>query len=52
MISNRISIMHKDLITLLSEIQAGKYRCKWGPSILKVRLEHRTVGDRQYNDGK
>lgn len=52
MIPNRISTLHKDLFRLMSKIQAGKYRWKQGTSILivKVRPEHRTVGDRQYND--
>lgn len=54
MISNRISTLNKVFFTLLSKIQAEKYRHKQDTSIVtvKTRKEHRTMGDRQYNDGK
>lgn len=54
MISNRISALNKDFLTLLSKIQAEKYRYKQGTciAIVKIRKEHRTIQDKQYNDGK
>lgn len=54
MISNRISMQQKDLFTLLNKKRGVKYRWKRSTSILtvKVRPDHRMVGDTKRNDGK
>lgn len=54
MIPNRISTLNKDFFHTAEQYTSRKIQMKAEKSVLivKIRTEHRTVGDRQYNDGK